>query len=300
MNDTKSDRPPPSPTGPTTWRAEVVVPIPVTLGEGPLWDEAGRRLLWVDLEAGAIHQFVPGAGAGQVASLGSPVGFVVPRAGRGYLAGTAEGIVALGPDLAREGLVAAPPDLDGRRINDGTCDPAGRVIFGTVDPERRRNGSLWSLGADREPRCLAAAVGMSNGIGFSPDGAWMYFVDTPTLRIDRFRYDTRTGEASDRRPFFELPAEVGLPDGLAVDSLGAVWVAIWGAGEVWKVDADGRHVGRVIASVANTSSCAFASPGTGRLFVTTAAGDARAGVAAGSLLVAEVGADGVSIASARV
>jgi D-xylono/L-arabinono-1,4-lactonase len=300
MNDTKSDRPPPAPTGPRTWRAEVVVPIPAMLGEGPLWDEAGRCLLWVDIEAGAIHRFVPGEGASQVAELGTPIGFVVPRVGGGYLAGTGEGIVALAPDFAREGLLAAPPDLAGRRMNDGTCDPAGRVIFGTVDPERRRSGSLWSLGSDGEPRCLADGVGMSNGIGFSPDGAWMYFVDTPTLRIDRFSYDPRTGEASDRRPFFGLPAGVGLPDGLAVDSRGAVWVAIWGAGEVWKVDAGGRHLGRVSAPVANTSSCAFGAAGTGRLFITTAAGEARAGFVAGSLLVAEVGADGVSIASAVI
>ena len=69
-----------------------------------------------------------------------------------------------------------------------------------------------------------------------------------------------------------MPAEVGLPDGIAVDDAGAVWVAIWGGAQVRRYAPDGR-LDRVVAlPTDHVTACAFGGPGRSTLFVTSAAG----------------------------
>ena len=71
-------------------------------------------------------------------------------------------------------------------------------------------------------------VAISNGLDWSLDGRTMYYVDTPTRRIDRFDFDPATGAISDRRPFVTIdPPSDGSPDGLTVDAEGGIWLALW-------------------------------------------------------------------------
>lgn len=265
--------------------AAVAVATPAELGEGPWWD--GDRLLWVDITAGRVHVYVPGGGAVTTHELGEPVGFVVGCEDGGYVAGTARGLVQLDAELQPTGTIAAPPDLDHRRrINDGACDPAGRVLFGTVDPSGAESGTLWSHCPQDGFRALVERVAMSNGIGFSPDGRTLYYVDSLTRGLDRLGYDPGTGTVSDRETLLEV--QEGLPDGLAVDEHGCVWLAIWGAGEVWQITPAGERASVVRVDVEETTSCAFAGD---RLYVTTARG---------ALFVADVGVRGAPVWTAAI
>jgi sugar lactone lactonase YvrE len=278
--------------------ASVAVRMRARLGEGPWWDPEAERLLWVDIPEGLIHAHSPATGETATVSLEQPVGFVVGTETGGYLAGTETGLVGLDSNLEPTGVVASPPDLPGvRRINDGACDPAGRVLFGTVDPTGVSSGTLWSFAPDGSMTPVVAAVAMSNGLGFSPDHRRLYYVDSATRRVDSFAYDVDAGTATHRETLIRVP-EPGLPDGLAVDSLGNVWVAIWGTGEVSCVTPTGRRVATVRVPVARTSSCAFGGPALDRLYITTARADdatdpGNEGPLDGAVFVADVGATGV-------
>lgn len=285
-----------------SWTAAVAVSTPASVGEGPWWDAERERLLWVDIPAGVVHAHVPATGSTTRTALGEATGFIVGRSAGGYLAGTAAGIVGLDADLEPTGLIAVPPDLDRRRrINDGVCDPAGRVLLGTVDPSGEETGTLWSMSADGEFCALVDGVRMSNGLAFSPDGRRLYYVDSLARTVDRFAYDPDTGAVSDRRCLCRVPESAGLPDGLAVDERGCLWLAIWGAGEIWRLTPDGEPAGVVNVAAARTTSCAFGGPDRDRLYVTTArdgAGDLDArtrDVAPGAVFVADVGARGAQV-----
>jgi sugar lactone lactonase YvrE len=247
--------------------AEPCSPVRVEHAEGPFWD--GDRFGWVDIMAGRL--WVAGFDGATLTDpcsydAGRPLGAAVPRTGGGWVlaAGTAfftleeDGTVTrLTEDLADGSLV---------RMNDGKCDPAGRFWAGTMDyGESRPIASLHVY--DGTARTVLDGVTISNGLAWTPDRRAMYYIDTPTGRVDVFDYDVDTGEITSRRPFVEV--EGGHPDGMTLDEEGFLWVALWGGGAVRRYDPSGQPAGTVRLPVTNVSSCCFGGPDGSTLFITT-------------------------------
>ena len=61
------------------------------IGASPLWDEARRELLWVDVMQGLVHRYRPGDGASETLRVPSDIGSIVPRRGGGYAMGLKDG-----------------------------------------------------------------------------------------------------------------------------------------------------------------------------------------------------------------
>jgi sugar lactone lactonase YvrE len=194
--------------------------------------------------------------------------------------------------------VGIDPAADSVRFNDGACDPQGRFWAGTMSLDGRTgSASLYRLDTDLRVTRVLDGVSVSNGIGWSPDGATMYYVDTATDRIDAFDFDGVVGTPGRRRTFVELPGP-GSPDGLCVDADGAVWVALWGGWSVERYLPDGTRDAVVELPVAQVSSCAFGGPELEQLFITTAwdglsAADREAQPLAGALFRVEPGVRGL-------
>lgn len=70
----------------------------------------------------------------------------------------------------------------------------------------------------------------SNGLGWSPDGGTLYYIDSGTWRVDACAFDAAAGGATGRRPAIPFPKTLGVPDGLAMDVEGMVWVALMNGG----------------------------------------------------------------------
>ncbi|WP_406304514.1 SMP-30/gluconolactonase/LRE family protein [Streptomyces sp. NBC_00885] len=286
-------------------------PVPGRLSEGPVWDPHSEELLWVDITAGLIHRGTlvardDGSGLPDVLprvllALGHPVGAVASCRSGTLLAAAGTAFLQV-VDTGAPGEFARPalPD-DGvrRRMNDAKCDPRGRLLAGTMAVDATPGaGSLYRLDPDGRVSTLLDSVTISNGLGWSPDGCLLYYADSRTRRVDVFDYDLDSGTIANRRPFVTF--DEGEPDGLAVDTAGRVWVAVWGAGQVRAFEADGSPHAVVEVAASHVSSCAFAGPDLDVLIITTAregltSEQLRAEPDAGRLFACRPGATGLSV-----
>src|SRR5262249_34046754 len=227
---------------------ELVLDARADLGEGPRWDARGERLLWVDIMRGRVHAFRPDRHACRNVPVGRPVGAVAGAADGGVVLAVAGGFARLDWDSGRvEMLATVEADRPGNRFNDGNCDPAGRFWAGTMAlDEHAGAGPPYRLDPDGRVYTMLTGVSISNGIDWSLDGRRMYYVDSPTRRIDVFEFNVEAGTIADRRTFVEVGAGEGTPDGLTVDAAGFVWLALWGGGALHRYAPDGT-LDRVVA-----------------------------------------------------
>lgn len=264
----------------------VAVRAEAALGEGPTWDAAGNRLLWIDILGARLHTYDPATGRRTVRVLDQHIGAVKPRANGGLVLNLRDGVAVLdreGPDDSFRWLYHEP--VPGRRANDAAVAPDGSLWAGTMRyDEAPGGGTLSRITADGTHATVLDDVAVSNGTGWSPDGRLMYYVDSPTRRIDIF--DHEDGRITGRRTFVGIEDGAGFPDGLTVDADGCVWVALWDGAAVRRYTPKGV-LDRVITLPApRVTACAFGGPDLTDLYVTTA----RVGLTAphpvaGSLLV---------------
>jgi sugar lactone lactonase YvrE len=238
------------------------------LGEGPSWMAASGELLRVDIAAPAIVLRDVEAGTERRRALDRWGGFALPAAGGGIVASVGRDIIALAElDAEPERLGSVEPGSPENRINDAVCDPLGRLWTGTVAPVAGA-GTLYRL-AGGEVRAMLGGIWQSNGIAFNRDATRMFYVDSPTQRIDAFDYDIDTGTLGPRRTFAAIDPADGLPDGLTVDADGGVWLALYGGGAIRRYTPDGTLDAHVPMPVTNPSSCAFGGADLGDLYVTS-------------------------------
>ena len=282
---------------------EVVVDAGAHLGESPVWDVRTGRLAWVDILGRRLHRTDPTTGATDSTELPLDIGAIAPRAAGGFIAALQDGFWILddGPPRRLATVPEAGPHL---RFNDGKCDPAGRFWAGTMAySEVAGGGSLYRLDPDGRVERVIEGITISNGLAWTADGTTMYYVDSPTQRIDAFACDPATGAIADRRPEVVIPADAGSPDGLTIDEEGGLWLALWGGGAVH------RYVGGLLDRVirvpaSRPTSCAFGGPSLDELYITSAwkgltPAERAAQPLAGAVFRARPGVRGVPAAAFR-
>jgi sugar lactone lactonase YvrE len=275
---------------------DVVLAAEARLGEGPVWDPRNSCLRWVDILRGRVHRFDPASGVDTFFEVGEDVGTVAVRAAGGLVLATASGLSTCLEDGGRRTtLHEVATDPPGGRFNDGKADPWGRFWAGTMVEDADGGGALYRLDPDRTLHTVLTGVSVSNGLGWSPDGTTMYYVDTRTHGVDVFDHDPSTGAVTNRRRLVEV--DRGWPDGMTVDAEGCLWVALWDGWGLRRYAPDGRLVTTVEVPAQRVTSCAFGGPDLSTLYVTTARvglRDLRDQPAAGALFACEPGVAGLA------
>ena len=290
---------------------QVVADYSNIVGEGPLWHPGEGRLYWGDIQGGKIFRYDPATGKTEMLFEGPVVGGFTIQADGSLLLFMEYGRVAALIDGDLRNVIDSLPGEEGNRFNDVIADPEGRVFCGTMALNSddavagKATGQLYRLDTDGSITQLLGGIGISNGLGFTPDRKQMYYTDSVAHAIYLFDYDQATGDITNQRVFATTPdaLDEGIPDGMTVDAEGHVWSARAGGGKVVRYNTDGAEESTVRFPTANIiSSVIFGGPDMRDLYVTTIGGDQRpqAGKEAGALFRVNVGIKGVPDFQSRV
>ena len=117
------------------------------------------------------------------------------------------------PGKRRSRAVRGARRANGCALERVECDPAGRLLVGTMALDYRPVGSLYSVEPDGSVRRLLGSLSIANGMAWTDDGATFYYIDSPLRRVDAFDYDLATGAIAGRRPYLTFETALRSPTG---------------------------------------------------------------------------------------
>lgn len=246
-------------------------PLGATLGEGPVWVEREQALYFVDIKGPTVFRFDPASGETRSWAAPRQIGWVLPAADGGLVAGLQDGLYRFDPASGRfERFVEVEADKPNNRLNDACTDPSGRIWFGSMDDgERALSGAYYIYHRGALRATGLPQVSITNGPAISPDGRVLYHVDT--LGGGIYASDVADdGSAGNTRLLVRIDPADGHPDGITVDSEGCVWVGLFGGAAARRYAPDGRLVQEVPFPVSNITKLAFGGPDLRTVYATTA------------------------------
>jgi len=295
------------------------LPSPATaatfdLAEGVVWDDRAGLVRWVDIREGRVLAGTLSGDKIEIVDdrhLGQTTGAVALAEDGGLLVAAAHGLATISPDgQVSFGLdlasVVAPDGRSPWRLNDGIVDPQGRFLVGTLSLDESPTGNdgessgpcevLLRVSPNGQVETLRTGMGMSNGLGFSPDGTVLYLIDTLSGTLSRHSYGVSFGDGDFdvNEPWVTVIDDFpSYADGMTVDAHGDLWVALWGGSRVSRYASDGRRIGDIAVNATQPTCAGFVGPSLNRLAITSA----RKGLTdvtddSGSLFVGDVGAIG--------
>lgn len=268
--------------------------MPCRTGEGPLWHPEESAVYWMDIPNGHLFRYETGNDKVIRVLVGPVLGAAaLQRDGGIALFGGHGGMWIWSGELYTVSDETA--GVRGTRFNDAIADPTGRILSGTM-PTANTPSVLYAIEPNGKTRVVLEGLGQSNGMAISRDGRTLFHIDTKAGLLRAYDYDDETGCPRSPRVVARFPSPEGVPDGLAMDEEGTLWVAMWGGGCVLRVETTGRIIGKVLVPTPLVSSIAFGGAELTELFITTAGGDDRRqhGPLAGSLFHAAPGVRGLA------
>ena len=239
------------------------------LGEGPIWSANTNSVTWTDITQNTFH--TADIDTGRTMSFGVPsmVGAIAHSKEGGYIAATQKGFARIDIDGKYSPLHSFLPD--DMRMNDGKVDPSGRFWAGSMALSfEKGRGSLYVLEKDNSYRNILDDITLSNGMGWSPDAQYFYYIDSVPGVLKRFDYDLHTGQISNPKDLITFDSSSGIPDGMSMSSDGKIVIALWDGGRIEIYEPSGEKVSEITLGVSRPTSCTFAGPNRDILIVSTA------------------------------
>lgn len=240
-------------------------------GEGIFWNPDDGCVWWTDIEGRTIWSYDPDLDTSNSYPMRDRVCCFAPRQNGGLIVAFADRVSLFDLETETEETIADyQPDNPQTRLNDGRTDRQGRLVVGGMNEKSgAANADVLRIDQDLTVTRLFGGVSCANSTCFSPDGATMFFADTPDREIVAFDYDTAAGTVSGRRVHASFADEPGLPDGSCVDAEGGVWNAEWEGHRIVRIAPDGRIDQVIDLPVWKPTCCAFGGAELDTLFITS-------------------------------
>lgn len=269
----------------------VISEVVSDLGEGPIWTPETNSVTWTDITQNTFHTANIDTGKTESFSVPSMIGAIAHTKDGHYIAATQKGFTL----ISLEGNYSPLHSFlqDDMRMNDGKVDPAGRFWAGSMALSFEKDrGSLYVLETDNSYQKVLDNITLSNGMGWSPDARYFYYIDSIPGVLKRFDYDLDTGKISNPKNLITFDAASGVPDGMSVSSDGKIVVALWDGGRIEIYEPTGAKVSEIKLGVSRPTCCTFAGPNLDILIVSTASqGIDRSGEPLAGKILAVTGTD---------
>jgi len=243
------------------------------LAEGPLWHAAWNSFVWVDIEGGQLYRYHLEDKEVTTWNFPHRLTLVLETSTDKLLLALDAKLAFFDPTTeSLEWLADLYPGNTSLRCNDGACDPQGRLWVGTMSLQMTQGvAALFRLDKDLVPTKMVSNVTISNGLSWSLDGKTMYYIDSPTQKVQAFHFDPQTGDIRFNKDVILVPKELGTPDGMCMDENGMLWIGHYGGSGIfcWNPET-GKLVDKVEVPAPHVTSCAFGGPKGNQLLITTA------------------------------
>jgi sugar lactone lactonase YvrE len=227
---------------------------------------------------GGIHRRSPDGRIETVIPARKHIGGMAFNEGGGLVLCGEGGVVAWDEATGRMREIVTHWEDKPIQFNDMTPDYQGSLYAGIFGfnpfmhprPEVTPPGTLFRIDPPGQMIPMWDGIVFSNGLGLSPDRKLLYHSDSGGDTV--WVYDVAPDRSlKDRRPFGRMPN--GMPDGLAVDVEGGVWVAAAYGGEVVRFRNDGTVDRQIKVPLTLVASVVFGGGEMQDLYITT--GDER-------------------------
>lgn len=248
--------------------------IDATLLEGPRWNHEKKELLVVSIEQCCIYIINMLNDSIKTILLDGQVGCAAYKNADNIIVAEYTGIYEINLNTNHKKYITQIDTNKKLRYNDGILDSSGRFLVGTTGYNcLAENQNFLYTWDGKDKKILIEGTTISNGIAFSKNDKYMYFVDSPTKKVTRYCYDINTGNIEFDKDIL-LIKDGGMPDGICVDTDDMLWVAQWGGSKVAKWNPyTGEKLQEIMLPCKNVSSCCVGGENNEYLFVTTAKDD---------------------------
>ncbi|WP_040280083.1 SMP-30/gluconolactonase/LRE family protein [Psychroserpens damuponensis] len=255
--------------------------------EGPVFDTKHNLLYFVSILEGLVYCYNPETKEVLSIKLDSPVGSLFLRGHKKVLAASKNGFFEINFNTLNAQFEFQIDIKNTVRFNDGITDTNGRIIVGTMGyPEVKTNlGQVFSY-HNGNYKTIIENTTISNGLAFSLDNKYLYFIDTPTNKVARYAYNLENGTVTFDSYVIAFSGQSN-PDGMCIDQNGMLWIAEWNGACVSKWNPEnGEQLEVIKIPCTNVTSCCFDNHSN--LYVTTAKSNSQNDQFGGGLFYIEL------------
>jgi len=190
--------------------------------------------VWAGGEAGQVYRIDDSGAVTTITTLGGFIAGIAfsPLDQSLYVCNAKMGLVRV--DAAgRHDLFAT--EAEGHKIvcpNYPVFDRRGRLYVSDSGNWKKYNGFLLRFDADGSGRVIGGPFGYANGLALSADQRYLFMVESDTDRVYRFELSS-DGQLGRGEVYADSVGR--LPDGLALDEAGNLYVACYASDEIWRI-----------------------------------------------------------------
>jgi len=250
--------------------------------EGPIFDHKNELLYFVSILDGLVYCYHPKTKEILSVKLDSPASYVYLLSYKKVLVSSKDGFFKVDFKTLKTSFAFQLEIENNVRYNDGIQDAIGRIIIGTMGyPEVKKNiGKVFSY-YKGESKTIIENTTISNGLAFSLDNKFLYFIDTPTKKVAKYIYNLKTGAIKFDSYVIEFKGEA-TPDGMCIDKNGMLWIAEWQGSCLSKWNPlIGEKIDEIALPCVNVTSCCLDN--SDNLYITTAKSNHKSDNNGGSL-----------------